>query len=151
MDNNIIKFSISSFSGLAIAFLSNFWNVYGWIIVCVCVAILFDLFSKLIACGSRGTLNATECRKGFWKKCATIGIFVTSIFIDFFVTLGASQFLNLDSFHSPIGVIIGVYITITELISIISNFSSVNNTVTPKWLTKLLKASKKSIDDMKGD
>lgn len=142
------KLTLSTITAVALSFVANFWKVYGGVIICVGVAIIFDLVSALIKNGSRGTISASACQRGFWKKCATLGILVTAIFIDFAITACLSSFLNFEDFKSPFGVIVGVYIILTELISIISNFTAVNSSVVPKWLKSLIANAKDNIDKM---
>lgn len=142
------KVTLSTATAIMLSFVNNFWHVYGGVVICVGIAILFDLFSALVKNGSKGNISASEARKGFWKKCATLGILITAIFIDFAITACLSGFLDITDFKSPFGVIIGVYIILTELISIVSNFASVNSSIVPKWLTKYLKSAKETIDKM---
>ncbi|MCQ2543618.1 MAG: phage holin family protein [Lachnospiraceae bacterium] len=140
----VIKLTVATFGGI----MATFWKTYGAIILLVAIAIVFDVITGLIKAGSKGEITPKSARVGFWKKCAEIFALGFGMYIDYAIPT-LTQVVGIDlHFRSPFALIIGVYIIVNETISILSNITSVNSNLIPKWVSKLFKQAKKNIDEM---
>ena len=142
--SHIIKIAVSLFTGLA----ASFWSLYGAIIICVCVAIVMDFVSGIVAALASGEKISSEVGyRGFWKKVALILALAFGIFLDAFIPIMLGVITLEIPFTMPIGTIVGCYIVINEAISIIENINQTAPTALPRWIKKLLEGAGKTIDD----
>lgn len=142
--NHIIKLATSLLTGLA----ASFWSLYGAIIICVCVAIVMDFVSGIVAALASGEKISSEVGyRGFWKKVALILALAFGIFLDAFIPIMLGVVTLELPFTMPIGTIVGCYIVINEAISIIENINQAAPTALPKWVKKILEGAGKTIDD----
>lgn len=142
--SHIIKITASLLTGLA----ASFWSLYGAIIICVCVAIVMDFVSGIVAALASGEKISSEIGyRGFWKKVALILALSFGIFLDAFIPIMLGVITLEIPFTMPIGTIVGCYIVINEAISIIENINQAAPTALPRWIKKLLEGAGKTIDD----
>lgn len=142
--SHIIKITASLFTGLA----ASFWSLYGAIIICVCVVIVMDFVSGIVAALASGEKISSEVGyRGFWKKVALILALSFGIFLDAFIPIMLGVITLEIPFTMPIGTIVGCYIVINEAISIIENINQAAPTALPRWIKKLLEGAGKTIDD----
>lgn len=142
--SHIIKIAASFLTGLA----ASFWSLYGTIIICVCVAIVMDFVSGIVAALASGEKISSEVGyRGFWKKVALILALAFGIFLDAFIPIMLGVITLEIPFTMPIGTIVGCYIVINEAISIIENINQAAPTALPRWIKKLLEGAGETIDD----
>lgn len=142
--SHIIKIAASLLTGLA----ASFWSLYGAIIICVCVAIIMDFVSGIVAALASGEKISSEVGyRGFWKKVALLLALSFGIFLDAFIPIMLEVITLEIPFTMPIGTIVGCYIVINEAISIIENINQAAPTALPRWIKKLLEGAGKTIDD----
>lgn len=142
--SHIIKIAASLLTGLA----ASFWSLYGAIIICVCVAIIMDFVSGIVAALASGEKISSEVGyRGFWKKVALLLALSFGIFLDAFIPIMLGVITLEIPFTMPIGTIVGCYIVINEAISIIENINQAAPTALPRWIKKLLEGAGKTIDD----
>lgn len=82
--------------------------------------ILFDVLTGILKALYLGELNSTALRKGLFHKISEILALVGSVLLEY-----GLQYINLG-IDLPVFTIVGAYICITELISILENFGEVN-------------------------
>lgn len=129
-------------------FIATITQQYALILVCVIVAIVFDVITGLIKSKVTGEpWSSKRGTIGFWKKVALLVAFTFGIFLDYFIPVALSTASITLPFSTPFGLIIGVYITLNESISICENLYEINPMTLPKWIVKLLKASSDKIND----
>ncbi len=142
--SHIIKIAASLLTGLA----ASFWSLYGAIIICVCVAIIMDFVSGIVAALASGEKISSEVGyRGFWKKVALLLALSFGIFLDAFIPIMLGVITLEIPFTMPIGTIVGCYIVINEAISIIENINQAAPAALPRWIKKLLEGAGKTIDD----
>lgn len=145
MENKAITLSLSILTGL----ISSYFEAYGVIFVFVCLAIIFDVITGLVASVANGVaITSGKARKGFWKKICLLLALLLGIFMDAFLPqLLLVVNIQLER-NLPFGLIIGCYIILNELISIAENIVSTNSIAMPTWIIKWLKGAKKEIDEI---
>lgn len=142
--NKVIKYAASLFTGLA----ASFWSLYGAIIICVCVAIIMDFITGIVAALATGEKISSETGyRGFWKKVALILALAFGIFLDAFIPIMLGVVSLELPFTMPIGTIVGCYIVINEAISIVENINQAAPNTLPRWIKKILQGAGKTIDD----
>ena len=123
---------------------------YALILSCVIVAIVFDVITGLIK--SKVKEKPWSSRRGvigFWKKIALLVALFFGMFLDFFIPVALTA-VNAELPFSPFGLIIGVYITLNESISICENLYAINPMTLPKWIMTLMRKTSEKIDDGDG-
>lgn len=109
-------------------------------------AMLFDIVSGVLASTNDGTgLNSEKARKGAVKKASFLLMFFFGILLDFFFPYVLSLVSYELPFNSPFGMIIAVYIILTESISICENFYRIDPDSFPHWIAKMLSLAKEDI------
>jgi toxin secretion/phage lysis holin len=142
--SHIIKIEASLLTGLA----ASFWSLYGAIFICVCVAIIMDFVSGIVAALASGEkISSGVGYRGFWKKVALLLALSFGIFLDAFIPIMLGVITFEIPFTMPIGTIVGCYIVINEAISIIENINQAAPSSLPKWIKKMLEGAGKTIDD----
>lgn len=126
---------------------TTFFKMYGAIIALVCIAVVFDTVTGIIASKATGvSISSKKANQGFWKKMGFLAALFFGMFLDLFIpiTLG---FMNITlPFNMPFGLIFGCYIIFNESISICENFDKIDPTLLPHWVKKLLKGGAEKID-----
>lgn len=128
-------------------FLAMLTKQYAVIFMLVCIGIVLDCITGLIKSKVTGTaITSKRGIRGFWKKTGFIFSFAFGIFLDCFIPM-LLDIINVElPFKSPFGLIIGVYITLNESISIAENLIKINPESVPKWIVSLLKNTADNID-----
>lgn len=138
-----IKLTVAGIIGIAGTFLS----AYVPIVLCVLFCIVFDVLTALVRIAITGEqLSSKVGTRGFFKKLALILALAFGIFLDVYIPILLS-IVSIDlPFKLPIGITVGCYICLNESISILENLNKAYPGVLPKWIKKLLKGSKDTID-----
>lgn len=128
--------------------ITSFFQLYGAILGLVCVAIVFDTVTGIIASKATGKkISSKKANQGFWKKMGLLlGLFF-GVFLDMFIPQALSFMSVTLPFAMPFGLIFGCYIVFNEGISICENLDKINPTILPKWVKKLLKGGADKIDE----
>ncbi len=132
-------------------FLAALAHEYSLILTCVIIAIIFDVVTGLIK--SRVKEKPWSSKRGmigFWKKIALLVALFFGMFLDFFIPVALTAVNAELPFNSPFGLIIGVYITLNESISICENLYVINPMTLPKWIMTLMRKTSEKIDDGDG-
>ena len=132
-------------------FLAALAHEYSLILTCVIIAIIFDVVTGLIK--SRVKEKPWSSKRGmigFWKKIALLVALFFGMFLDFFIPVALTAVNAELPFNSPFGLIIGVYITLNESISICENLYAINPMTLPKWIVTLMRKTSEKIDDGDG-
>lgn len=128
--------------------LATFAKAYGPVLALVCVAIVFDIITGIIASKVEGTeITSTKARKGFWKKVGLILALFFGVYLDYFIP-HALLVVNIElPFNLPFGLIFGCYIIFNEGISVVENFDRINPHILPVWVKAMLKGGKDKLDN----
>lgn len=129
-------------------FLAALAHEYSLILTCVIIAIIFDVVTGLIK--SRVKEKPWSSKRGmigFWKKISLLVALFFGMFLDFFIPVALTAVNAELPFNSPFGLIIGVYITLNESISICENLYAINPMTLPKWIVTLMRKTSEKIDD----
>lgn len=132
-------------------FLAALAHEYSLILTCVIIAIIFDVVTGLIK--SRVKEKPWSSKRGmigFWKKISLLVALFFGMFLDFFIPVALTAVNAELPFGSPFGLIIGVYITLNESISICENLYAINPMTLPKWIVTLMRKTSEKIDDGDG-
>lgn len=141
--NKIWNWLIATTGGI-ISIIAEQYSVLFTILV---FAMLFDIISGVLASISDGSgLNSAKARKGVVKKFSFILMFFFGIMLDFFFPYVLSLVSYELPFNSPFGMIIAVYIILTESISICENFYRIDPDSFPHWIAKMLSLAKEDIN-----
>lgn len=121
---------------------------YALILSCVIVAIVFDVITGLIKSKVKEKpWSSKQGTIGFWKKMSLLVALFFGMFLDFFIPYALTA-VNVElPFSTPFGLIIGVYITLNESISICENLYEINPMTLPKWIVSLMRKTAEKIDD----
>lgn len=139
-----IKTFMAAFAGLG----ASFFEAYGAIFICVCVAISLDVITGLIKSKVLGVpISSKVGSLGFWRKMALFFALAFGIFLDTFIPLMLGVVAVDLPFKMPVGMIVGCYIVINESISIFENLDKAAPSVLPKWIKKILEGAGKNIND----
>lgn len=117
---------------------------YGSIVLLCCAFIAIDLTTGLTKAKIHHNINSSTGYKGFWRKISLIITLAFGICLDFFMGYIESLGIFPVSFSLPIGLTIGLYITINECISICENLSACGVKM-PKFITNALKNTQSNI------
>lgn len=132
-------------------FLAALAHEYSLILTCVIIAIIFDVVTGLIK--SRVKEKPWSSKRGmigFWKKISLLVALFFGMFLDFFIPVALTAVNAELPYNSPFGLIIGVYITLNESISICENLYAINPMTLPKWIMTLMRKTSEKIDDGDG-
>lgn len=137
------KKSLSFFGGVAF----TFFEMYGAILGLVCLIIVFDTVTGVVASKATGTkITSKKANQGFWKKVGLLLALFFGMFLDMFIPI-ALRFVSVSlPFNMPFGLIFGCYIIFNEGISICENIDRINPQILPHWVKSLLKGGADKID-----
>lgn len=138
------RYWVAAFGGL----IATITQQYALIFICVVAAIIFDVITGLIK--SKVTEKPWSSKRGtigFWKKIALLVALCFGIFLDYFIPVALGAVSVELPFATPFGLIIGVYITLNESISICENLYEINPMTLPKWVVNLLRKTAEKIDE----
>ena len=142
----IWKIILSFLTGI----LATFFKLYGAILGLVCIAIIFDTISGIVASKVSGIeITSKKANQGFWKKVGLILALFFGVFLDMFIPIALSYISIVLPFNTPFGLIFGCYIVFNEGISICENLYKINPSLLPDWVIKLLKGGANSINKVK--
>jgi toxin secretion/phage lysis holin len=114
----------------------------------VTVSVVLDYITGVLA--GRKTKDGLQSKtavKGLYKKAGFMCLFCLGFFIDAAIPFFVNAGLNITvPFSTPFGVIIAAWIVITESISVVENLAGMGVQI-PRWLLKVLKSTRKKIDD----
>ena len=129
--------------------MATFWGKYGVVISLVSIAIIFDVATGCIKATTVGKgLDSRTGAKGFWKKIAYLVALGFGIFLDYGIPyiIAAGVAFELP-FSLPLGATVGVYIILTESISVIENLYEIGMPF-PKFILNLLKIGKERMEEI---
>lgn len=143
MNENYIKMTVSIFGGVAATML----NAYGPIFLFVSIAICFDIITGLLRSVIKGVaITSKKARRGFWRKIALLIALTFGVFIDYFIPIMLAV-VNISVPDLPFTMIIGCYICLNEIISIIENLMQATNyKIFPPWVKTIFETGKKAIE-----
>lgn len=143
MELNTAKLTIATVCGLFAAWFGRVWEL----LALVLIVIILDYLTGLLAGRANEGLNSKRATQGIYKKVGFLCLLVLGFFLDVafnhFISRGFSFQMP---FELPIGLIISVWIVVTEAISICENLGRLGVPI-PSWLMKLLKKTQKNIDE----
>lgn len=135
----VLKAIIAFISGI----LATFAKAYGPVLALVCVAIVFDVVTGIIASKVEGTeITSTKARAGFWKKVGLVLALFFGVYLDYFIPMALAVVSIEIPFNLPFGLIFGCYIVFNEAISVAENFDRINPHILPIWVKALLKGGR---------
>ena len=140
------------FISVILGLLSSLSQKYSIVILLVTLAIIFDVITGLLKAINKGEkLSSKKCIKGFWSKISLVVALFFGVFLDIIIPYMLS-FINITlPFNVPFGFIFGMYIILSESISIMENLFICNPKILPKWVATLLLDAKEKIDNEKGN
>lgn len=140
------------FISVILGLLSSLSQKYSIVILLVTLAIIFDVVTGLLKAINKGEkLSSKKCIKGFWDKISLVVALFFGVFLDIIIPYMLS-FINITlPFNVPFGFIFGMYIILSESISIMENLFICNPKILPKWVSTLLLDAKEKIDNEKGN
>lgn len=146
MEKNInqIKATVAAAVGL----LTGLWGWMGWLVVGWVFLMVLDYITGTAAACKGGEWSSSHARDGIWHKCGMIVVVVVSAVADLLIEI---VLLNLPALALPIQYpgmvcpVVLVWYIVTDLGSITENAAAMGAPV-PKWLAKLLAASKDAVD-----
>lgn len=139
------KWIISILGGL----FATFFKQYGFLILLVGIAIVFDLATGLLKAkvSADDVWSSAKCRAGLYKKVALLLAMFFGFFLDVFIPY-LLQYVNVTiPFAMPFGMIISFYIILNESISVCENLYAANPETLPGWIVNLLTNIKGKLED----
>lgn len=135
-----------------LAFLTALWGWVGWAIIIWVFCILMDYVSGTAAARRSGEWSSEIARDGLWHKLGEIFAVLVAALCDIAlgVILKTSPVELPFEFNTLITPIVLLWYIITELGSILENAGKLGAPL-PKWLKKMLKQYKDTIDARQGD
>ncbi|MBR3330404.1 MAG: phage holin family protein [Mogibacterium sp.] len=135
-----------------LAFLTALWGWVGWAIIIWVACILLDYISGSAAARRNGEWSSEVARDGLWHKLGEIFAVLVAALCDIAlgVVLKSAPFALPFEFTTLLTPIVLLWYIITELGSILENAGKLGAPL-PKWLKKMLKQYKDTIDAAQGD
>lgn len=139
-----IKAAMAGLLGL----LTGLWGWFGWLVVGWIGCMAMDYVTGSMAAAKEGEWPSARAREGIWHKCGMIVVVLVVAGVDTLLSLVLD---NLPLVELPIQYaglvcpVVLVWYIVTELGSIAENGAAMGAPV-PKWLVKLLAASKSAVD-----
>lgn len=142
MSDKLIRIPVSILLGLSATVTKQYVVVF----ISVFVGVVLDVVTGLVRAKALGqAITSKKSIRGFWKKLAYFFAVFAGVYIDMIITCYSSVMSFQLPFNSPVTMIIGSYICLTEAISICENIAAANSDVLPSWLVKLLKEKKDEV------
>lgn len=131
-----------------VGFFASLASVYGAILILLIIILVFDFITGILKAKVTGEeLTSGKSKTGLFKKAAELMCFVLGIFLDYFIPIMLSTGLNYQlNFNLPFGIIMAVYVIITEFISCVENLDAAGAKI-PSFIMIMLNKSKKTIDE----
>ena len=135
-----------------LAFLTALWGWVGRAIIIWVACILLDYISGSAAARRNGEWSSDVARDGLWHKLGEIFAVLVAALCDIAlgVVLKSAPFALPFEFTTLLTPIVLLWYIITELGSILENAGKLGAPL-PKWLKKMLKQYKDTIDAAQGD
>ena len=135
-----------------LAFLTALWGWVGWAILIWAACVILDYISGTAAARRNGEWSSEIARDGLWHKLGEIFAVLVAALCD--IALGvilktAPVQLPFD-FTTLVTPIVLLWYIITELGSILENAGKLGAPL-PKWLKRMLKQYKATLDAAQGD
>lgn len=135
-----------------LAFLTALWGWVGWAILIWVICVVLDYISGTAAARRSGEWSSEIARDGLWHKLGEIFAVLVSALCDIAIGVlikSAPVKLPFD-YSTLITPIVLLWYIITELGSILENAGKLGAPL-PKWLKKMLKQYKDTLDAAQGD
>jgi toxin secretion/phage lysis holin len=132
--NTKIKSGITGIGAAIGMCLDNIWGYFFFAFLLM----IIDYITGLMAGAIKEGLTSRKATKGIFKKVGIITLLVFGFILDAAFHYIAAEGFNFDlPFNMPIGIVVSVWVVITEAISICENLDRVGVPI-PKWLVKIL-------------
>jgi len=143
-----IKAAVAAF----FAFMTALWGWVGWAIIIWISCVVLDYISGTAAARRNGEWSSEIARDGLWHKLGEIFAVLVAALCDIAlgVILKSAPIAIPFDFQTLITPIVLLWYIITELGSILENAGKLGAPL-PKWLKKMLKMYKETIDAAQGD
>ena len=143
-----IKAAVAAF----FAFMTALWGWVGWAIIIWISCVVLDYISGTAAARRNGEWSSEIARDGLWHKLGEIFAVLVAALCDIAlgVILKSAPIAIPVDFQTLITPIVLLWYIITELGSILENAGKLGAPL-PKWLKKMLKMYKDTIDATQGD
>jgi len=141
---NSIKAAAAAMMGL----LTGLWGWLGWLVVGWIGCMALDYLTGSLAAAKEGEWSSGRAREGIWHKCGMIVVVAVSAGVDLLLSLVLANLPLVELPFQYAGLVcpvVLVWYIVTELGSIAENGAAMGAPV-PKWLVKLLAASKSAVD-----
>ena len=134
-----------------LAFLTALWGWVGWAIVIWAACIVLDYLSGSAAARRNGEWSSEIAREGLWHKLGEIFAVLVAALCDIAlgVILKTAPVALPFEFTTLITPVVLLWYIITELGSILENAGKLGAPL-PKWLKKMLKQYKDTLDAAQG-
>ena len=110
------------------------------------IAMAVDYITGLIKAYVLKELSSKKGMAGIFKKFAYILVVVVGIIADYLCKLFIAEFDINFTFTIPIALLLAIWLTINELISILENLNSINIPM-PKFLQALISKLKNTVEE----
>ena len=124
------------------------WGWLGWLVVGWIGCMALDYLTGSLAAAKEGEWSSGRAREGIWHKCGMIVVVAVSAGVDLLLSLVLANLPLVELPFQYAGLVcpvVLVWYIVTELGSIAENGAAMGAPV-PKWLVKLLAASKSAVD-----
>ena len=139
-----MKAAVAAVLGL----LTGLWGWLGWLVVGWIGFMALDYLTGSLAAAKEGEWSSGRAREGIWHKCGMIVVVAVSAGVDLLLSLVLANLPLVELPFQYAGLVcpvVLVWYIVTELGSIAENGAAMGAPV-PKWLVKLLAASKSAVD-----
>ena len=140
--------SIKAAAAAAVGLLTGLWGWLGWLVVGWIGCMALDYLTGSLAAAKEGEWSSGRAREGIWHKCGMIVVVAVSAGVDMLLALVLANLPLVELPFQYAGLVcpvVLVWYIVTELGSIAENGAAMGAPV-PKWLVKLLAASKSAVD-----
>ncbi len=115
-------------------------------LIIMLIAMAIDYITGLIKAYMQKELNSKKGMIGIFKKFAYILVVVVGIIADYLCKLFIAEFDINFTFTIPIALLLAIWLTINELISILENLKAINVPM-PKFLQTLISKLKNTVEE----
>ena len=139
-----MKAAVAAVLGL----LTGLWGWLGWLVVGWIGCMALDYLTGSLAAAKEWEWSSGRAREGIWHKCGMIVVVAVSAGVDLLLSLVLANLPLVELPFQYAGLVcpvVLVWYIVTELGSIAENGAAMGAPV-PKWLVKLLAASKSAVD-----
>ena len=132
----------------AVGLLTGLWGWLGWLVVGWIGCMALDYLTGSMAAAKEGHWSSARAREGIWHKCGMIVVVVVAAGADLLIEIVLTKLPVLAlpiQYPGLVCPVVLVWYIVTELGSMAENAAAMGAPV-PKWLAKLLAASKDAVD-----